>query len=633
MKNFGAKFRLIFIPFLLITVILVFAYTFLHWLLFIKNIFFNVDEEIINLIVPMILPGIPILIWLRPRIKLLNLATKNKRRDPLSGYIMLAWIAMAAPTIIAQEYIVTSTGKLTPLDHISQIDSLPSTKYYTLKHYYIDKRLVRTKTTFETSGRYNENFEMTIYTPCPIFDYNHVGDTAKSQQIILKGNRPLIVVNGIVVAKGLKLNINPKNVDKISVLKGTAAKALYGDAAIDGVIFITTKSPIDTTNLVARPDGNLNVTPVAWLAIKYEETISNNLPGDRKEDMYNAFLNKTQREFDAKSFNKFSYLDRINYSTDLKNYTAAITNNKYTALSTPVIVLSPVSERFEDRNGNEFPWIFGSMGIGSLVFMITLLFKPLRTNIETIDLTAEAKKDRSSFLMWLKALLIPQKGHFVMQLLIQANLLIFIIMVCTGLGFISFDSADLLKWGADYRPLVVTGEYWRLLTCIFLHEGLMHVLLNMYALFFVGIFLEPVIGSTKFAITYFITGIIASFASIWWHPASVGIGASGAIFGMYGVFLALLTTNIFPRKLKKPFLISTSFFIVYNLLFGIIGNVDNAAHIGGLISGLICGYCMYPMLKNKLSSLDLKDDTQKIIDELTGKHSNKNTDATEETYQ
>jgi hypothetical protein len=103
------------------------VYTFLHWLLFIKTNLFIVDADIINLFAPMAFIFIGLLIWLRPRLKLLNLEAKKGNR--LMGVVMLAWIAMLAPILIAQDYLITATGKLTPMARISQIDSLPKTKY------------------------------------------------------------------------------------------------------------------------------------------------------------------------------------------------------------------------------------------------------------------------------------------------------------------------------------------------------------------------------------------------------------------------------------------------------------------------------------------------------------------------
>lgn len=167
------------------------------------------------------------------------------------------------------------------------------------------------------------------------------------------------------------------------------------------------------------------------------------------------------------------------------------------------------------------------------------------------------------------------------------------VMVFAGLGFISFDGHDLYNWGADYRPAVIDGEWWRLLTNVFLHSGLMHLLFNMLGLFFVSIILEPIIGKIKFFSAYIVCGLFASLASIWWHPATVSVGASGAIFGLYGILTALLTTNRVNTVAKKALLISNAVFIGINLLVGITGGIDNAAHIGGLISGIIIGYILY----------------------------------------
>jgi membrane associated rhomboid family serine protease len=131
----------------------------------------------------------------------------------------------------------------------------------------------------------------------------------------------------------------------------------------------------------------------------------------------------------------------------------------------------------------------------------------------------------------------------------------------------------------------------------------MHLFANMYGLLFVGIFLEPRIGKIKYASIYLGTGIIASIASLWWHDATVSVGASGAIFGLYGVFLALLLTKVFPKDFSKAFLISTLIFVGFNLVMGLTGGIDNAAHIGGLVSGFIIGLLISPQLKQDAEDL------------------------------
>ncbi|MDD4822707.1 MAG: rhomboid family intramembrane serine protease [Bacteroidales bacterium] len=193
--------------------------------------------------------------------------------------------------------------------------------------------------------------------------------------------------------------------------------------------------------------------------------------------------------------------------------------------------------------------------------------------------------------------LTPRRGHFATPILLDLNLLVFLCMVFVGAGFSSFETDGLLSWGANYRPLVLEGECGRLLTSLFLHGGLEHLIVNMLALLFIGFFLEPVIGAWRFALSYLLTGLAGSLSSIWWHPLSVSVGASGAILGMYGVAIALLLTNLLPGQLKRTSLLCFVAYVCFSLLSGLTGNIDNAAHIGGLLSGIFVGLALYPGLK------------------------------------
>lgn len=193
----------------------------------------------------------------------------------------------------------------------------------------------------------------------------------------------------------------------------------------------------------------------------------------------------------------------------------------------------------------------------------------------------------------------PTEGYFVSPILININILIFFVMLVSGVHILMPEIQDLLNWGANFRPLTLEGQWWRLFTACFLHIGILHLLLNMYALLYIGLLLEPYLGKTRFLAAYLISGIAASLTSLWWNDLTISAGASGAIFGMYGVFLALLTTNLLDKSVKKALLASIAVFVGYNILNGLKPNsgIDNAAHIGGLLSGLIIGYAFVPGLK------------------------------------
>jgi rhomboid protease GluP len=205
----------------------------------------------------------------------------------------------------------------------------------------------------------------------------------------------------------------------------------------------------------------------------------------------------------------------------------------------------------------------------------------------------------------------PTQGYFITPIIINLNIVIFILMVISGVNFMLPDSESLIKWGANFRPVTLEGEWWRLITSCFLHIGILHLLMNMYALLYIGLLLEPHLGKARFAAAYLLTGITASMASLWWHDLTISAGASGAIFGMYGVFLAMLTTNFIEKSARKALLTSIAVFVGYNILNGFKPNsgIDNAAHIGGLIGGLVIGYTLIPSLKkpeeNKLKYMTI----------------------------
>jgi rhomboid protease GluP len=262
--------------------------------------------------------------------------------------------------------------------------------------------------------------------------------------------------------------------------------------------------------------------------------------------------------------------------------------------------------------GNQlFDWGKNRKNVESLIFKIQYLrdktsieqldnnYFDLVKNISTdqVDLLNQPSKSSKDRIDGFFSIFIPREGFYITPILIDINLLVFFLMVIKGAGFLIPNSQVLLSWGANFKPLTLNGQWWRLFTCIFLHAGIFHLLMNMYALLYIGLMLEPYLGKIRFLSLYILTGIAASTTSLWWHEYTVSIGASGPIFGMYGLFLAMLTTNLIEKNARKAFLISISVFVAYNLLNGTKDNIDNAAHIGGLISGILLGYGIYFSLK------------------------------------
>lgn len=217
---------------------------------------------------------------------------------------------------------------------------------------------------------------------------------------------------------------------------------------------------------------------------------------------------------------------------------------------------------------------------------------------KTSDEDQIVNQDNGNFFM----LFIPNKDYFITPIILVINIIIFGLMMIDGVHIMEPSNEDIFRWGANIRPATIDGDYWRLLTSCFIHIGIFHLLMNMYALIFVGALLEPYLGKFRFLSAYLLSGVVGSIASIYWHDLTLSAGASGAVFGMHGVFLALLTTNVIEKGARKSLFASIGIFVGYNLLYGLKGGIDNAAHIGGLVSGIIIGYAYYITIIKKILS-------------------------------
>ena len=176
--------------------------------------------------------------------------------------------------------------------------------------------------------------------------------------------------------------------------------------------------------------------------------------------------------------------------------------------------------------------------------------------------------------------------------LIALNVAMFLVTLLAGGNFVQPDSELLIRLGSNFGPMTWTGQEWRLLTSAFLHAGIVHIALNMFALYQGGALVERLYGNTRFALLYLLSALAGSVASGWWEPARNSVGASGAIFGVYGALLAFfaLRRADFPPRLWKSIGTSALLFCGYSLAIGAAHpHIDNTAHIGGLLGGLLSG--------------------------------------------
>ena len=209
-------------------------------------------------------------------------------------------------------------------------------------------------------------------------------------------------------------------------------------------------------------------------------------------------------------------------------------------------------------------------------------------------------------------------------LLVGINCLVFLAMVMHRVSPAAPDSYQLIQWGADNAGLVLNGgQWWRIVTAMFVHVGILHLVTNMWCLWNLGLLAEPLLGSMGVFAVYILTGaagnLLSTFVNwVWFHDTSVagtlafgpvGAGASGAVFGIAGALIVLLKSQRLPvppfelRKLRK----SVIYFAAINLVIGfsisfgtrVIGSglsIDNMAHLGGFSSGLLFAAPLVPRL-------------------------------------
>ena len=334
-----------------------------------------------------------------------------------------------------------------------------------------------------------------------------------------------------------------------------------------------------------------------WYGVSFEKQTSNRLSIEEKEREYNAFYSECVDKMDKYAFHDVTYFERLPNTEDRDGFLKAVAARSKDDIG--AVILEPKHEAFENRSGNKLQWIFGSYLIGTSIFLLVLTW-PRVSKLE-LERQLAGKKPKEDDVVDMFKFLIPKQPHFVTSVILDLNILAFLLMLFGGVHVISPNGLELLEWGANRRMETTSGDWWRLITSMFLHGGIMHLLLNIYGLVLASMFIEPLLGSIRYAIIYFTSGIVGSIASIWWYENTVSVGASGAIFGLCGAVLAVTLTGIFAKEGKKLILILFGPYVLINLLMGLAGGIDNAAHLGGLISGAFVALIIYLTLKPKLN--------------------------------
>ena len=512
MKNYAVKFKHIAPTFLLIAFGTTLSLLAFRWFFTVNYEILTIKEDIFHLWLPLILPWIPISIWLRPKLRILQFEDKDRGS---MFFQVLAWFTIAPMMVVSQEYFKTASGELSELHYIEDFRS-NKTSFVTVAEFDLEKQYGSAYTDFRPSGKHNQYLNFDAYFVLPIV------------------------------------------------------------------------SPVANTQ-------NLEY----WYGVKFTEQISNKISEEKKEKLYYAFFDKCVEEFESYDFHKADYFEVLAHSDKRNGFLAAIARLNLEESEAPVILEAKYGS-FADRNGTKLAWIFGAFGIGFSVFLFALIFPEY--DAAEHDRQQKGIKPESDDLVDMLQYLIPKGDHFITSVILDINILVFLIMVLSGVHVLYPNGMELLEWGGNRRLETTGGDWWRIISSMFVHGGVMHLVLNVGGLVIAAIFVEPVLGRIKYLILYLLSGICGSLASIYWYENTISVGASGAIFGLYGSILGLLLVNAFPKEIKKGMLWFVGAYIGINLLFGLTGGIDNAAHIGGLICGITSGIILYKVDREALTN-------------------------------
>lgn len=348
-----------------------------------------------------------------------------------------------------------------------------------------------------------------------------------------------------------------------------------------------------------------------WYAVKYYKRISNRLAADVQNQAYNAFIDSAEQAFVSNEGVRLPvYFERPLYSSEEDGFLDAI-HIKYPDIQREnAVILQPRYTAFSERSDGLTPVLYTTGGF-AIIFLLMVLIPKLNEDYAAHRAWTYQKDDLDFLLKYA----VPRQPFFATSVLCWLCVLYYLFMVAYGVDIMSPTAGSLLPYGA-VQLSSGHGQLWRCILSMFVHFGLLHLFLNLVGLAVAGYLLEPVIGRWRFFISYLLAGTAAGVLAMYLSPDTVQAGASGAIFGLYGVTVGLLITGAIPRDVRVAFWLLLAFFPGIGLVMGFfMPNIGNTDHLAGLIAGVLCGVVMYLLnrdIGNQAAAGGLLSEAEKI---------------------
>lgn len=338
-----------------------------------------------------------------------------------------------------------------------------------------------------------------------------------------------------------------------------------------------------------------------WICKKYHTSTGSRKDKIEMNRQFNDYAEYADSDFKRRDFVNSPCYERLRYSEERIRAVEAIHKMLPQMDEKNIVILEPQSKLPGENKGTFLKGIIISLCVGVILQLVLLALaepklKPLKgKTTKSKFLNPAIKKPVLGFRLPFK----ENKNHIVTLVLMLINIIMFIVMIFGGVDVMSPFAPDLLKFGALSLDTVNGGEWWRITTSLFLHGGIVHLVANMFNLMLIGLITEQYIGRLKYTTIYFLSGIVGNVISLWFNPYGVCVGASGAIFGLFGAGIVMTLTSKKQRNLLPIIAILGGL----GLFAGFITpGVNNSAHIGGLLSGAALLFILQKMRLTKETS-------------------------------
>lgn len=342
-----------------------------------------------------------------------------------------------------------------------------------------------------------------------------------------------------------------------------------------------------------RDNAHTKTRSGVWLTSFGADSLSTRDSEADRHAVYGELYRRTLKEFEKRDFSQASYFEREQPSALREGFVKAM-QQVSAAAPENIVILQPKYEPFASRLS---PHLWG-LGIGMTIFVAIHAVFFAFVRIEHGRLAEYRHGRKASVRLIQNALAWVGAPHARISKVLAAVLIsVYLYTVAITGNPIFIPGNVLAELGANVSNLTRSGEWWRLLTAMALHGGLMHIVMNAGILLLAGFALEPLVGSWRFLVCFIAGGIFSGLASMTWNAQGASVGASGAIFALVGYLFALASTDRLVPELRQQIWTVFGGITAATLLLGLtglLGNVDNAAHFGGLFTGYVIGWLLLP---------------------------------------